>query len=286
MTRRQTDSMTPSLKIHPDAARILNKNTSELPEFFFSAIEEHNRILSQQESNVLKDAPESAVTKTKVPGFPEVCVKEFRWRGLAHALKGLFRPTQGLRTFFNGQLLQEAGIGAAQPLALIRHRHRGLIRLEWIVMEVIPNALELDRYLLKQIQNDWTWVKKSRFVRSFAGFIGRIHSMEIFHSDLKTCNILVKEDSDPSFSLLDYDDIIVTQTVPFKKRIKNLVQIFLSTPIALNAVDRMRFMREYSIHAGISRHERRDMTRRILTSARGRDILYIGFDGDIVEKWE
>ncbi|GEM_PF-487113 len=281
----QTDIMTPSLEINPDAARILNTDSGKLPEFFYSAVQEHSRILSQHRDRVLKDAPESAVTVTRVPGFPKVCVKEFRWRGPVHALKGLFRRTQGLRAFCNGQLLQDRGIAAAQPLALIRHRHRGLIRVEWIIMEVIPAALELDRHILKRIQNNWTRAERNRLVRSLARVIGQMHSKGIFHSDLKTCNILVREDSDPGFSLVDYDDITVTHTVPRKRRIKNLVQIFLSTPIAMNAPDRMRFMREYALHAGIDPHERREMTREILTSARGRDILYVGFNGDIVEKW-
>jgi serine/threonine protein kinase len=126
-----------------------------------------------------------------------------------------------------------------------------------------------------------------------------MHSDGVFHSDLKTCNILVSEESSPTseqcedgetaevrFSLLDYDDVTFGRCVCTRRRIKNLVQIFLSTPIALAARDRLRFLNAYASASGLKRRTRREIARQVLERARGKEILYVGFDGDIIEKWD
>src|SRR5271157_5148148 len=100
-------------KIHHEAGRILNCEPGVIPDFLHSAIERHRRLLSVGTEAVLKDSPESAVTLVDVVGFPRVCVKELRCRGWLHALKGLFRATQGIRSFRNGWKLREAGFGVA-----------------------------------------------------------------------------------------------------------------------------------------------------------------------------
>lgn len=284
--------------INPDAGRILNLAADKLPEFLRSVLDRYQS-LSRGVGRMLKDAPESAVVILELPGYPKVCVKELRWRGWAHALKAIFRPTQGLRSFRNGLRLQDMGFGAAAPLALIRKTVAGLPTTEWVIMEVIPDALEFDRYILQREATSWTTEERRGFVRTFGRCIGSLHSHGIFHSDLKTCNILVDAriatqsrtsekapDRPVRFTLVDYDDVMVGKAVSDKRKLKNLVQIFLSTPIVIRATDRLRFLSEYSLHAGIDRKGRRELARNVLKEARGRDILYVGFDGDVTEKWD
>ena len=293
-----------SVHIHPLAGSILNGDNDDLAPFFLAALKEHRKVLASGGPQVLKNAPESAVALADVPGFPTVCVKQFRWRGWLHALKGLFRPTQGRRTFRNGRRLNEAGISAACPLALISKKRLGLTATEWVVMEVLPGALELDRYILTRLTEPWTREEERGLTRLLGRFIGTMHSKGIFHSDLKTCNILVSDelcpaaiaDGDPlhrdrqacspRFTLLDYDDVSFSRDINARKRVKNLVQIFLSTPVAIRAVSRLRFLTEYALHAGISAGQMRRTARDVVKEARGRRILYVGFHGDVVEDWE
>lgn len=290
------------LQVRPEAAAILGIAAGEVLDFIRASIGEHKRLVTEPTAAVRKNAPESAVSLVELPGFPGVCVKEFRWRGWFHSAKGLMRPTQGLRTFRNGWRLIEAGIGVAAPLALIREKRSGLVHTEWVVMQMITGALELDRFILK---SDWNSEQSRAFVRLLGRFIGSMHARGIFHSDLKTCNILVSQEASPCsdqiqdqessssrpvqsvrFSLLDYDDVRFYGEVSLKRRLKNLVQIFLSTPLAVNASSRMHFLSEYSLHSGLTRQERREMAREVLRLATGKEILYVGFDGDIREKWE
>jgi tRNA A-37 threonylcarbamoyl transferase component Bud32 len=300
--------MSLTLQIHGQAAGILGIDSSGLRDFFLSSLEHHRHVLSSERGAVFKDSPESAVTLVELPGAPSVCIKELRWRGWTHALKGLLRRTQGVRSFLNGWRLREAGFDVACPLSLITERHFGLVRTEWIVMQVIPRAVELDRYILRKTQAAWTTAEKIALVRLFGRYIGSMHAAGIFHSDLKTCNVLVSEDPsgsdnprDPDasehgldrhtprpvrFALLDYDAVRFSRQISMKQRVKNLVQLSLSTPLVVTAVDRTLFAREYALHAGLAPDERRRLIRSVLDAARGREILYVGFNGDIREKWD
>ena len=75
-----------SFEIHPEASTNLNRSEQDVADFVRKAIEEHTRLLSSKSGAIRKDAPESAVTLVNLPGFPGVCVKEFRWRRWLHAL--------------------------------------------------------------------------------------------------------------------------------------------------------------------------------------------------------
>jgi len=174
-------------------------------------------------------------------------------------------------------------------------------------MEVVPGALELDRYLAQRIALRWTADERRGLARLLGRFIGSIHGQGVFHSDLKTCNIVVssheaplKSDSDLSepvagpeaasrstvrFSLLDYDDVRFSREVPDRKRVKNLVQIFLSTPVAVKAAQRLLFLNEYALHAGLSRSRKREIALEVIKAARGKDVIYVGFEGDVREGW-
>jgi tRNA A-37 threonylcarbamoyl transferase component Bud32 len=296
------------LKTHVEAARILDADPGSIPAFVLSCIEEHEKQLVSRVGRILKDSPESAVTLVDVPGFPRVCVKQFRWRGRLHAAKGLLRPTQGLRTFRNGWKLLAAGIPVAAPLALVRQRYLGCVTNEYVIMEVIPHALEMDRYLLTRILQHWSTDERQAMAALFGRFIGSMHAEGIFHADLKTCNIMVSDtthglsetrepedavhrpeqtsDRTIRFALLDYDEVRFLPVVSKKKRIKNLVQIFLSTPVAIRATDRLRFLTEYALHKGMTARQRRETACAVIQAARGRQVLYVGFDGDCREEWD
>ena len=294
-----------SLQIHREAGAILNLDPDILPGFIAQALREHQRLISSGANQVLKNAAESAVTRVDLPNMPPVCVKEFRWRGTLHAVKSFFRPTQGKRTAVNGWRLRQAGFSAACPLAIVRKTRWGLVTAEGVVMEVIPRYLELDRYLVHRIRSGWPSEERRGLARLMGRFISSLHSAGIFHSDLKTCNILISDIGQEAddltlsgqwrplgpggtlrFSLVDYDDVRFYHAVPPRKRIKNLVQIFLSMPTAVSASDRLRFLHEYALHMGLTVAERRKVALRVLRAARGRDILYVGFNGDVVEKWD
>ncbi len=305
--RRLSMRNTLVIRIADDAAVVLGVDAQRMQDVVRSAIEGHRRVIGHTGPQRRKDAPESAVTIVDLPGLPRVCVKEFRWRGWGHALKGLFRDTQGVRTYRNSHDLKSAGIGVARSLALVREKRFGLAVTEWIVMEVVPSAMELDRYIVERTEASWCTEEKRRLVKGLARFVGEMHRKGIFHSDMKSCNILVSGPSElPTgcsvkrvpgeaapdrmksnlyFFLLDYDDVRLRKKISVRERVRNLSQIFLSIPRVIGATDRMRFLRQYARNAGIDDRERRESARQLLRSASGKKILYVGFDGDVEEEW-
>jgi len=300
--------MKSSTSIHPEAHFRLGIDSSKLPGFLDACVRKHQWILDGRLGPILKDSPESAVTLVDVEdGYPRVCVKELRWRGFWYALKGLLRPTHGVRTYRNGWRLIEAGIGCAAPLALFRQWRKFLVTGEWVIMEVIPETQEMDRYIVQRSQQGWSEAEQSCFSVMFGRFIGNLHSKGIFHADLKTCNILVAGkcrmhsassaqyepgeeaasqcEQGVQFFLLDYDDVQVFRYIPERKVIKNLIQIFLSTPSSMGQSQRLRFLEEYGVHAGINPLQRQYLAQKVFDAVRGKEILYIGLDGDVRETW-
>lgn len=289
------------VEIHPHAHSVVGLPIELMPEIIERLIREHQRMISASARTVLKNAPESAVTLVALEGLPEMCVKEFRWRGYVHAAKGIVRPTQGRRTFVNGWLLNQHSVNAAYPLALVRDVRAGVVCVEWVVMESVSNSLPLDRYILRRVSMAWNREEKRELDRSLGRFVAKMHAQGIFHSDLKTCNILVSEAVSEihaphdrknattlpglatRFILVDYDDVTFSAEVARRRRVKNLVQIFLSTPRIITLTDRLRFLNEYGPHAGITATEKRLIAHEVLQAVQGKTILYVGFHGDIRE---
>jgi glycosyltransferase involved in cell wall biosynthesis len=275
------------LRLDAFAHEPLGCSREEAPAMVASLLREHGRILREGGPAVKKNAPESAVTVVSLPDGRSFAVKELKPRGVLHGLKGLFRPTQGLRGYRNADRLDQEGVGVARAPVLASTDRLGVSLTEWLVMETIPGATEWDRYVDRRFDEGWTADERRLFVTRFGAFIGNLHARGIFHSDLKTCNILtVPSESGPCFYLMDYDDVRFRAGPSLRRRVKNLTQLFLSSPRRFGPVDRMRFLRAYGAASGLSGREGRELARRVLDRARGRRILYVGVHGDVEEDWE
>lgn len=143
----------------------------------------------------------------------------------------------------------------------------------------------LDKDQLPQSPHERTQ-KKRTFIVDFAKTIGRMHNQKIFHSDLKTCNIMVKERENKTFSFifLDFDKVSFNEQITTHKRIKNLTQINLSTPRIITITDRLRFLKEYLKQCNII-DEKKNILREIINHSKTEKILYVSFNGDVTEDW-
>lgn len=252
-----------------------------------NAIEAHCAALEQKSAQVRKDAPESAITLIGSDELGSICVKEFRWRGLWRGIRGLFRGTKGEACFRNSRDLLEYRVPCAEALALRQILKNGLVIREYLFMESRHGFMELDRFLSQRVYSGDFKAEKDAILSSFARFMARIHSKGIFHSDLKTCNIMFNGDPlNAIYLLIDYDDVLFFRNLPMQKRVKNLSQIFLSTPIAFGAKERMLWLRLYGKEAGIPGEEIKNLARMVLERVKGRKILYVSHNGDQEEDWE
>jgi hypothetical protein len=145
--------------------------------------------------------------------------------------------------------------------------------------------------------------KKREFINSFAKTLGKMHNHNIFHYDLKTCNIMVREkDKSFDFTFLDFDKVSFKSEITVRKRVKNLTQINLSTPRLFTLADRLRFLKEYlsaclperssqsgNAQAGLGQcgltNEKKSILREVISLSKAEKILYVSFQGDVTEDW-
>ena len=124
-------------------------------------------------------------------------------------------------------------------MAYVERRNGFGIRESFLLMEASEKGQEMDRYLFKGFE---TVQRKRLFIKSFARWYSRLHQKEIFHRDMKACNILVSEEGEGwRFQLLDLEDVRLDQRVSVGEVFRNLLQLNTSIPKGITHADRMRF---------------------------------------------
>ncbi len=251
----------------------------------------HNALANNDKGVILKRDSKTALTRFpfKNGEIRSVVVKQYKTtRGLC-LIKNIFRNSAGRKSWIAGNGLSVYGFDSARPLALIEKKVLGIVTDSYLIMEDAGHSLEMDRYILKNFHGQplsGESKKKRTFINDFAKTIAKMHNRNIFHSDLKTCNIMVKEKENKSFDFifLDFDKVAFNEEISIRKRIKNLTQINLSTPGCITITDRFRFLREYLNLCNIA-DEKKTMLREIINISKTEKILYVSFKGDVTEDW-
>jgi len=288
------------IQIGRHSGSIIDLPAHEIESIAFKAIEEHRHHIELGSKRVKKNSPETAVSIISISGLAPLCVKHFKNRGYGYSFKGAFRPTHGARAIRYGTLLFDAGLTSAVPVALVQKSKWGFVPEEWLVMAAVQDAIELDRYLVGRVRSKWPDDEKHVFMKLFANFLGKLHQCGAFHTDLKTCNIVVTSanlsgrsalqngnHANPvSFSLIDYDDVrYFRYGVSLNNRAKNFAQLFLSTPSDINLNDRSKFLRIYLTACDKSEDYGVKLAKAARKRIEGKSLLYVGPEGDISENW-
>ncbi len=252
-------------------------------------INTHREIVKNSPSLLLKNSPKTVVSMVETPGGlgSRTCVKQYRYVTAWGRIKDCFRYSKGKISWIAANELFRRGISTLKPLAYVEKTRLGLLVESFFLMESPADYLEMDRYLIKSFGNgpsgDMT-LKKRSFIRQFAQCIGRLHRSDIFHSDLKTCNILARERPGGwDFSFIDLDAVHLETEVNSRRALRNLVQINCSTPGFLGYADRIRFLTWYlQIHS--IPMQKRDLIKAILEESQKRGVVYVSPEGDVTEE--
>ncbi|MGR3294287.1 MAG: lipopolysaccharide kinase InaA family protein [Candidatus Scalindua sp.] len=286
-------------------------------------IEAHNIALVNNDSAaIMKRDSKTALTSHtfKDKTSLNVVVKQYRVGCFGRLLKNIFCGSAGRKAWVAGNGLRVYGYNTPLPLALIEKKISGVTTGSYLIMENVKNSLEMDRYILKNFNNLLEtnqckeenhptappsqggekitslgsqppktslidFKKKRAFINNLANTLGKMHNHNIFHHDLKTCNIMVKEKGESfDFTFLDFDKVSFNEEITVKKRVKNLIQINLSTPRLFTLTDRLRFLKEYLDQCDIT-NEKKNMLREIVNLSKREKILYVSFQGDVTEDW-
>ena len=251
-------------------------------------IEKHNSALINNDSAVImKCDSKTALTRHafKDKTVQNVVVKQYRVGCFGCLLKNLFRGSAGRKAWVAGNGLRVYGLNTPLPLALLEKKRSGITTGSYLIMEEVKDSLEMDRYILKNLVNRKDIKKKKALISNIANTLGEMHNHNIFHHDLKTCNIMVKENGKSfDFTFLDFDKVSFNEEITVRKRVKNLVQINLSTPRLFTLTDRLRFLNESLDLCGIT-NEKKNMMKEVASLSKTEKILYVSSQGDVTEDW-
>jgi len=251
-------------------------------------IEKHNSALANSDSAVImKRDSKTALTRHtfKDKTVQNVVVKQYRVGCPGCLIKNIFRGSAGKKAWVAGNGLRVYGLNTPLPLALVEKKISGITTGSYVIMEEVKDSLEMDRYILKNFGNRKDIKKKMVLISNFAKTLAGLHNHNIFHHDLKTCNIMVKEKGKSfDFTFLDFDKVSFNEEITVRKRVKNLIQINLSTPRLFTLADRLRLLKEYLDLCGII-NEKKNILREIVNLSKTEKILYVSSQGDVTEDW-
>ena len=245
-------------------------------------IKGHEDLLKERPPELLKHAPESTVSIVDA-GEGKICVKQFYCLRLTDRLKETFRISKGRKAWVSGNGLTVRGIPSLRMMACVERRKGFLKRDSFLLMEAAPKGAEMDRYLIKGFQD---FQERRLFIKSFAEWLGSLHRKNLYHKDMKTCNIIVAKKPGPmwQFRLLDLEDVCLDRQVCEKDLFYNFLQLNTSIPKAISSTDRLRLYRTYKRMRPIFREEKRFFLR-LLEKSRGREIVYVSPGGVVEDKW-
>jgi tRNA A-37 threonylcarbamoyl transferase component Bud32 len=250
-----------------------NKGYSE--KFITDIIKAYHNTLANGKHKVLKNTPKeivSVVTINHDGKELKVLVKESKYQGLLSRLRYILYKSRARRYWFAARGLKVRGIATTGALALIEKRKLSIPSQNILLTEFINHSFELNDYVLKNFKKTLSpseVFKKMQFVKEFAHKLRDLHEKGIYHADLKSNNILVKEKEEGgwTFYFVDLDRVTFKHQLSFRQRSNNLAQINASIADCIGLSDRLRFFRTYSCGTPVIKQRKR-YYRRILEISR------------------
>jgi tRNA A-37 threonylcarbamoyl transferase component Bud32 len=242
-------------------------------------MEEHQALVKERSSLLVKYSLEVMVSILNDEG-ERVSLKQFCYPHLWGRVKEYFRRSKGLKAWIAANGLRARGIPSLKPLALAERKDWLGLKESFLFMEAPAKGQEMDRYILKGFEGIH---RKRFFIKTFARWLDGLHKMEVYHKDMKTCNILVSEKEKTwEFQLLDFEDIRMDEKVDQEKLFRSFLQLNTSTPKIMTKVDRFRFFREYLRHNPIVK-EQGIFLQRLMKESSQRGLVYVSPQGVVTE---
>lgn len=186
---------------------------------------------------------------SSMPGF---YFKQYHYRSVWDFIKHTFRPGRARRTMQAAQMLEANGF-LSPAIAAMGYRRKWPFCVEnFLLTYEVKNALPMYAFFSQNYErpaSDFSFASKRNFIKAVGRFVGRLHSKNISHGDLRLGNILVRSspNQQPSwkFFLLDNERTVQYLRLPNLLRLKNLVQCNMHRSPAITRTDRLRFFNSY-----------------------------------------
>jgi glycosyltransferase involved in cell wall biosynthesis/tRNA A-37 threonylcarbamoyl transferase component Bud32 len=229
-------------------------------------------------TKLLKDTPKSSVATLPFPtqsGTLTLCVKRVKGRGILALGKALLKKDRARRSWVGTHGMRVRGISAPEPVALIEKPGLGLNRESYLLTTFLEGVKELNSYVIERFDRPLSLdnqKEKESFITSLAKRLSDLHHKGIYHADLKSNNILVKEEGPLSweFYFIDCDRVRFKSELNFKELSNNLAQINASISSCMTPSDRLRFFKDYARGDISLLLQRKRFYRKILEISRGK----------------
>jgi hypothetical protein len=244
-----------------------------------TVIERYRQLVRVNSASLVKNASKVAVAVFR-DGGEDLCIKQFRYAGVWERVKDSFRRSRGLKGWIGGNGLRSRGIPSIMPLALAEEKALLGAKESFLIMETPETGQEMDRHILQGFEH---LEKKRSFIKTFARWLSNFHQMNLYHKDMKTCNILIRSRGEGwDFLLLDLEDVLLDRRPDEKGLFRSFLQLNTSTPKVMTRSDRFRFFREYVRLHPIIKNEK-DFLRRLVKESRRRGLVYVSPQGVVME---
>lgn len=215
-------------------------------------LHEARSVTTLSDTRALKLAPESRVTLSRLPvdgGELLLCVKEYPFRDLSHALSHSLRSSRA-KAFWRGWWGSKVrGIPVPEAYLMWEERRLGLLTGCGVIMEAVGQAAGLDRYVSEHFSpplDSRMLSMKKRLNSQMVALLANLHCKGILHKDLKAGNIMVQEGLDgPRLLLLDLDAMRFKRSISRRDMILNLAQLDASMPTCVGRWERLKFLVSY-----------------------------------------
>ena len=194
----------------------------------------------------------------------------FAWR---IGLGSIGRASPALRAWRAAEALEARGFAVPDRIVAVEHRTAGILRRSFLVTREVPDAVTADQRwtaMLHEAPGPTRRRARRALARALGALFRRLHDAGVYHSDLKDVNVLVRGPGDrPECVLLDLECVHLA-AVPFRRRVKNLMQLDRTLGRLATRADRVRVLHAY-LGADAPRSERQRWARAALTAAAAKD---------------
>lgn len=174
--------------------------------------------------------------------------KQYLRRTIWDPFKYLVRGSRAKRAFKATLMIAENGFEAPAVVAMGECRSGIFLTENFLVTLEVENAKQIYQVIpegLKTLTKEQLQSKRD-LILTFGRTVGRMHAKGVFHGDLKTVNVLARQEKTGwRFCFIDNERTRKFLTLPRRLRLKNLVQLNMCQSACLTNSDRMRFFKAY-----------------------------------------
>jgi hypothetical protein len=258
---------------------LIGRIKKNLPENILADfIRDPDGLMSGPSSRLVKEGP-----KTKVVQYVfsdgkgrslNAIIKRFRYDSALRRLGFFFFSSPATRCLKAARLLESQGVLTPEPLAAAEYRSWKNRGTSYFISEEVADGCSLQFFwqsVLAGLPTDRRLTVKRAVLRDLAQLLSGLHSVNIYHRDLKTSNILIQgwEGRERRVFLVDLDRVEVRRRLSLAKKVKNLLQVGRR---AWPVRDKIYFFMRYAEGYDLAKEERKALVRKILALSRRRDL--------------